>query len=159
MGHLFLLHRQARELQMRQMVEEINLGRLTIEQAMAKYKVLSRQTVTKWLERVRQEEKQRTMAQAPKQPPPTIVERIVHKADELAGQVHQLQKQLEQAQIEVLYYKSVIRVAEQELGIAIEKKFDTAPAARQTIQLLRMSYPHIRLRRINGLSLRRSDWF
>ena len=38
MEHLFFLHRQARELQMRQMVEELNCGRLTREQAMAKYR-------------------------------------------------------------------------------------------------------------------------
>jgi hypothetical protein len=42
------------------MVEEINLGRHTIESAMAKYQVLTRKTVTQWLERVRQEELART---------------------------------------------------------------------------------------------------
>ncbi|RDB02247.1 hypothetical protein DVG78_29835 [Runella aurantiaca] len=112
---------------MRQMVEEINLNRLTIEQGMAKYKVLTRQTVTKWLERVRQEEQQRTdpMKQATKEPPPTIVEQIALKADELAGRVKQLEKELEQSELQILYYKTVIRVAEQELGIAIEKKSDT----------------------------------
>ena len=127
MGHIFLLRKQAHELRMRQMVEEINLNRLTIEQGMAKYKVLTRQTVTKWLERVRQEEKQRTdpMKQATKEPPPTIVEQIALKADELAGRVKQLEKELEQSQLQILYYKTVIRVAEQELGIAIEKKSDT----------------------------------
>ena len=94
---------------------------------MAKYKVLTRQTVTKWLERVRQEEKQRTdpMKQATKEPPPTIVEQIALKADELAGRVKQLEKELEQSELQILYYKTVIRVAEQELGIAIEKKSDT----------------------------------
>lgn len=127
MGHLCLLRTHAHELKMRQMVEEINLGRLTVEQAMAKYTVLTRQTVTKWLNRIRQEDKQRTdtMKHALKEPAPTIVERIALKADELTGQVKQLKKELEQSRLEVLYYKSVIRVAEQELGIAIEKKFDT----------------------------------
>ncbi|GAB3644142.1 hypothetical protein [Spirosoma arcticum] len=127
MDHLFLLRTQAHELKMRQMVEEINLGRLTIDQAMAKYNVLTRHTVRKWLDRVRLEDKQRTqaMSQAAKQPPPTIVEQMAHKADELAGQVKQLQHELEQSQLQVLYYTTVIRVAEQELGIAIEKKSDT----------------------------------
>lgn len=127
MGHLFLLRTQAHELKMRQMVEEINLGRLTIDQAMAKYNLLTRHTVRKWLDRVRLEDKQRTqaMSQATKQPPPTIVEQMAHKADELAGQVKQLQNELEQSQLQVLYYTTVIRVAEQELGIAIEKKSDT----------------------------------
>ena len=124
MDHLFLLRTQAHELKMRQMVEEINLGRLTIDQAMAKFNVLTRHTVRKWLDRVRHENFQRTdaMKQASQQPPPTIVEHMAHKADELARQVKQLQKELEQAQTQVLYYSTVIRVAEQELGIAIEKK-------------------------------------
>lgn len=127
MDHLFLLRTQAHELKMSQMVEEINLGRLTIDQAMAKYNVLTRHTVRKWLDRVRLEDKQRTQAmnQAAKQQPPTIVEQMAHKADKLAGQVKQLQHELEQSQLQVLYYTTVIRVAEQELGIAIEKKSAT----------------------------------
>ncbi|AUD07530.1 hypothetical protein CWM47_28520 [Spirosoma pollinicola] len=112
---------------MRQMVEEINLGRLTIPQAMAKFNVLTRHTVRKWLDRVRHENFQRqdVMKQASQQPPPTLVERMALKADELAGQVKQLKKELEQAELQVIYYTTVIRVAEQELGIAIEKKSDT----------------------------------
>jgi len=47
---------------MRQMVEEINFGRHTIESAMSKYQVLTHSAVTKWLERVRQEEQARTQA-------------------------------------------------------------------------------------------------
>lgn len=37
MEHLFLFRSQVHELKMRQMVAEINLGRHTIESAMAKY--------------------------------------------------------------------------------------------------------------------------
>ncbi len=109
---------------MRQMVEEINLGRLTIDQAMAKYNVLTRHTVRKWLDRVRHENVQRedVMKQVSQRPSPTLVEQMAYKADELAGRVKQLEKELEQSQIQVLYYTTVIRVAEQELGIAIEKK-------------------------------------
>ena len=127
MDHLFLLRTQAHELKMRQMVEEINLGRLTIGQAMAKFNVLARHTVRKWLDRVRHKNYQRAdaMKQASQQPSPTLVEQMAHKADELAGQVKQLKKELEQAELQVIYYTTIIRVAEQELGIAIEKKFDT----------------------------------
>ncbi len=109
---------------MRQMVEEINLGRHTIASAMAKYQVLTRKTVTQWLERVRQEEQTRTpaMKQAAPKPAPTLVERVAQTADTLAGRVKQLEKELEQAELQVLYYKTVIRVAEQELGLSIEKK-------------------------------------
>ncbi len=126
MEHLFLLRSQAHELKMRQMVEEINLGRHTIESAMAKYQVLTRQTVTKWLERVRQEDLARTPAMKQAAPPaPTLVERIADTADTLAGRVKQLEKELEQAELQVLYYQTVIRVAEQELGVSIEKKSAT----------------------------------
>ena len=105
MGHLFLLRTQTHELKMRQMVEEISLGRLTMDQAMAKHNVLTRHTVRKWLDRVRLEDKRRTQAmnQAAKQPPPTIVEQMAHKADEFAGQVKQLQHELEQSQLWTCY--------------------------------------------------------
>ena len=127
MEHLFLLRKQAHELKMRQMVEEITFGRHTIESAMSHYQVLTRSTVTKWLERVRQEEQVRTqaMGNTSKKPPTTLVEQVVQHADALTGQVKQLQKQLEQAELQVLYYKNVIRVAEQELGLSIEKKSAT----------------------------------
>ena len=127
MEHLFLFRKQAHELKMRQMVEEISFGRHTIESAMSKYQVLTRSTITKWLARVREEEQARiqTMDDTPKKPPTTLVEQVVQQADALTGQVKQLQKQLEQAELQVLYYKHVIRVAEQELGLNIEKKSAT----------------------------------
>lgn len=127
MEHLFLLRKQAHELKMRQMVEEINFGRHTLESAMAKYQVRTRSTVTNWLKRVQQEEHARTQAMkdTDKKPPITLVEQVVQRADVLTGQVKQLQKQLEQAELQVLYYKTVIRVAEQELGLRIEKKSAT----------------------------------
>jgi hypothetical protein len=126
MEHFFLLRRETHELKMRQLVEEINLGRHTIESAMVKYQVRTRQTVTKWLERVRQKELARTPAMKQATPPaPTLVERVAQSADTLAGRVKQLEKELEQAELQALYYKTVIRVAEQELGVSIEKKSAT----------------------------------
>jgi hypothetical protein len=62
MEYSLLLRKQAHELKMRQMVEEINFNCHTIESVMSKYQVLTRSTVTKWLERVRQEEQARTLA-------------------------------------------------------------------------------------------------
>jgi hypothetical protein len=47
----------------------------------------------------------------------------VQHADALTEQVKQLQKQLEQAELQMRYYKNVIWVAEQELGLSIGKKF------------------------------------
>ena len=124
MEHLFLFRSQVHELKMRQMVEEINLGRHTIGSAMAKYQVLTRKTVTQWVERVQQEELVRTQAMKESAPKPasTLVERVAQTADTLAGRVKQLEKGLEQAELQVLYYKTVIRVAEQELGVSLEKK-------------------------------------
>lgn len=123
MEHILLLRKQVHGLKMRQMVEEINLGRLTIDQARAKYNLLTRHTVRKWLERVSKETKQRAQAmEQTDRKAPTIVEQVAHKADELAQRVKQLEAQLEQSNLQVLYYSTVIRVAEQELGIAIEKK-------------------------------------
>lgn len=114
MEHLFLFRSRVHELKMRQMVEEINLGRHTIESDMAKYQVLTRKTVTQWLECVRQEELARTQAMKESAPKPasTLAERVAQTADTLAGRVKQLEKELEQAELQVLYYKTVIRVAE-----------------------------------------------
>lgn len=50
---------------------------------------------------------------------------MAQTADTLAGRVKQLEKELEQAELQVLYYKTVIRVAEQELGVSLEKKSAT----------------------------------
>ena len=127
MVHLFLFRKQAHELKMRQMVEKINFGRHPIKSTMSKYQVLTRSIVTKWLERIRQEEQARTQAMenTPKKPPTTLVEQVVQHADVLTDQVKQLQEQLEQAELQVFYYKNVIRVAEQELGLSIEKKSGT----------------------------------
>lgn len=108
--------------------------RQVLDQAMAKYNVLTRRTVRKWLDRVRHENFQHAdfMNQAPKQPPPMLVEQMAHKADELAGRVKQMETELEQSQIQVFYYTTVIRVTEKDLGIALWKK---AAVARTITQL------------------------
>jgi hypothetical protein len=54
-------------------------------------------------------------------PAPTLVERFAQSVDELSGRVKQLEKELEQAEFQALYYKTIIRMAEQELGVSIEK--------------------------------------
>ncbi|MGI4823592.1 MAG: hypothetical protein ACRYFV_20460 [Janthinobacterium lividum] len=85
------------------MVEEITLGRHTIESAMAKYEVLTRKTVTQWLESVWQKEVACTQAMKEFTPTPasTLVERMVKTADTLAGRVKQLEKESEQAELQV----------------------------------------------------------
>ncbi|MBT9395575.1 hypothetical protein KLP40_20585 [Hymenobacter sp. NST-14] len=100
MGHLFLFGKQAHKLKMRQIVKEITCGGYTIESAMSKYQVLIRSTVTKWLERVRQQEQAPTQAMDYnlKKPPTTPIEQVVQHTDVLTGQVKRLQEQLEQAE-------------------------------------------------------------
>ena len=50
-----------------------------------------------------------------------------HDPDALKKQVKQLQKRLELEQQRSEFYRTMIDIAERELGIAIRKKFDTKP--------------------------------
>lgn len=122
MEHLFLYRMQEHELTMRQMVEEIHQGTLNILQAAAKYQV-NRNTVKRWLVKIEDEKQQTTTSldNAPK----TVVEQIATRADKLEGKVKELEKALKEAQLKALYYSTLVKVAEQELGIQIEKKSDT----------------------------------
>ncbi|MEJ7664284.1 MAG: hypothetical protein WKG07_34560 [Hymenobacter sp.] len=48
-----------------------------------------------------------------------------------------MQKQLEQAELQVLYYKNVSRVAEQELGLRLEKSpLPSSPAPARKLPAL-----------------------
>lgn len=119
MEHLFLYRMQEHELTMRQMVEEINQGSLNILQAAEKYQV-NRSTVKRWLAKIENEEQHRASA-GPEQAPKTVVEQIATRADKLEGKVKELEKALKEAQLKALYYSTLVKVAEQELGIDIEK--------------------------------------
>ena len=123
MEHLFLYRMQEHELTMRQMVEEIKAGTLNILQAAAKYQV-NRNTVKRWLAKIENEEQQRASL-GPEGAPKTVVEQIATRADKLEGKVKELEKALKEAQLKALYYSTLVKVAEQELGIDIEKKYAT----------------------------------
>jgi transposase len=123
MEHLFLYRMQEHELTMRQMVEEIKAGTLNILQAAAKYQV-NRSTVKRWLAKIENEEQQRAST-GPDEVPKTVVEQIATRADKLEGKVKELEKALKEAQMKALYYSTLVKVAEQELGIDIEKKSAT----------------------------------
>jgi transposase len=114
---------QEHELTMRQMVEEIKAGTLNILQAATKYQV-NRSTVKRWLAKIENEEQQRVPT-GPEEAPKTIVEQIATRADKLEGKVKELEKALKEAQMKALYYSTLVKVAEQELGIDIEKKSAT----------------------------------
>lgn len=123
MEHLFLYRMQEHELTMRQMVEEIKAGTLNILQAATKYQV-NRSTVKRWLAKIENEEQQRAPT-SPEEAPKTVVEQIATRADKLEGKVKELEKALKEAQMKALYYSTLVKVAEQELGIDIEKKSAT----------------------------------
>ena len=123
MEHLFLYRMQEHELTMRQMVEEIKAGTLNILQAAAKYQV-NRSTLKRWLAKIENEEQQKVSA-GPEEAPKTVVEQIATRADKLEGKVKELERALKEAQMKALYYSTLVKVAEQELGIDIEKKSST----------------------------------
>jgi transposase len=101
------------------MVEEIHHGTLNILQAAVKYQV-NRSTVKRWLAKI-EDEKQQQITTSPDNPPKTVVEQIANRADKLEGKVKELEKALKEAQMKALYYSTLLKVAEQELGIQIEK--------------------------------------
>ena len=126
---------QDHELTMRQMVEEVHRGLLNIGQAAAKFEV-NRKTVNHWLDKVEQEaasaEKKAPEKKAPKtstqrpsrrrKAPPPSADQAAARLIELQTKIIALERELEASNFKTLYYSTLIRVAEQELGIDIEKK-------------------------------------
>jgi transposase-like protein len=130
MEQLSQLRMQDHELTMRQMVEEIHRGLLNIGQAAAKFEV-TRQTVKHWVDKVEQEtasaEKKASKAAAQrrsrrKKTPPPSADQATARTMELQTKIVALERELEASIFKTLYYSTLIRVAEQELGIDIEKK-------------------------------------
>ncbi len=115
---------------MRQMVAEIHQGKLNIAQAAAKFET-TRKTVQHWMEIVEEEAEANGLPPAP--PParkrsPLPVPEDSEEVKGLKAKVYTLQKELETANFKALYYSTLMRVAEEELGIDIEKKFVTKPS-------------------------------
>ena len=124
---------QDHELIMRQMVKEIHQGLLNIGQAAAKFEVTC-QTVRHWLDKVEQEvaltdlKASETAARRPtrrKKAPPPSADQETARIMELQTKVHALKQELEASNFKALYYSTLVKVAEQELGIDIEKKSAT----------------------------------
>ena len=122
------------ELTMRQMVTEIHQGKLNIDQAAAKFEV-NRKTVQRWLDLVEEEAE----ADHPTQPATcrpeagkTRTRRTMAEDSEevkaLKSKIRSLESELEAATFKALYYSTLIRVAEDELGLDIEKKSVTKPS-------------------------------
>lgn len=135
MASLYQLRMQKHELSMRQMVAEIHHGKLNIARAAAKFET-TRKTVQHWVDIV--EEEAETNGLPPAQPPSPLVARkptnrpMPEDSEEvktLKDKVHVLEGELETANLKALYYATLMRVAEDELGIDIEKKSVTKPSA------------------------------
>ena len=69
---------------------------------------------------------------APKQPPkkrnrksPGSKDQAIAQLEELQAKVHSLEQELDASKFKALYYSALIKVAEQELDIDIEKKYAT----------------------------------
>ena len=127
---------QQHELTMRQMVQQIHLGKLNLDQAAVQFNV-NRKTVRHWVNKVEQEVElsRQTAAEQPNLPPtrkqiatPRFSSKANEQASELLARVHALEQELEVAQFKSLYYSTIVRVAEQELGVDIEKKSVTKPS-------------------------------
>lgn len=119
---------------MRQMVAEIHQGKLNIAQAAAKFEV-TRKAVQHWVNIV--EEEAEANGLSPAQPPsPRVVKKQTapnpddsEQVRSLKAKIHALEKEVETANFKALYYTTLVRVAEEELGIDIEKKSATKPSA------------------------------
>jgi len=126
---------QQHELTMRQMVELIHLGKLNMDQAAVQFEV-NRKTVRHWVDKVEKEAQtnQETVSELPNLPPvekKIAVPRSPSQSEdqhELHAKVHALEQELEVAKFKALYYSTIVKVAEQELGVDIEKKSVTKPS-------------------------------
>ncbi|TXK29873.1 helix-turn-helix domain-containing protein [Pontibacter qinzhouensis] len=115
---------------MRQMVEEIHRGLLNIKQAAAKFEV-NRDTVKHWLDKVEQEHLS-IKDKVPVKPSPRKKKASAPQPEEATAQIMELQtklqaleQELEASKFKALYYSTLLKIAEQELGIDIEKKSAT----------------------------------
>lgn len=132
MDQLNLSPMQQHELTMRQMVQQIHLGKLNMDQAAVQFEV-NRKTVRHWVDKVEKETQtnQETVSELSNLPPvrkKTVAPGSSSQSEdqhELRAKVHALEQELEEAKFKALYYSTIVKVAEQELGIDIEKKSAT----------------------------------
>jgi transposase-like protein len=135
MDQLNLSPMQQHELTMRQMVQQIHLGKLNLDQAAVQFEV-NRKTVRHWVDKVEKETQtnQETVSELSNLPPvrkKTVAPGSPSQNEdqhELRAKVHALEQELEEAKFKALYYSTIVKVAEQELGVDIEKKSATKPS-------------------------------
>ena len=135
MKSLVQLRMMQHEKIMRQMVAEIHRGKLNIDQAAAKFEI-TRKTVQHWIDIVEEESERPGQANVDEIIRPTArkkprrdrpVQGDSGQTEELKAQIRALEQELEAAKFKALYYSTLVQVAEQELGVDIEKKSATKP--------------------------------
>jgi transposase-like protein len=115
-------HRQT----MLQMVSEIHQGKLNITQAANKFSV-TRDTVKTWLDKVEDKALEHPVCEkvastSKKFQSGRAKKDAAAQVDELMAKISLLEEELDAAKFKAIYYSTLIQVAEQELGLDIEKK-------------------------------------
>jgi phosphomevalonate kinase len=82
-------------------------------------------TVRKWVRTLEDEKFLMAGDPSSKSKPPGVVQKLQQHTDDLATRVKQLEAALQEADIKALYYEQMVRTAEKELGIDIQKKSAT----------------------------------
>lgn len=96
-------------------------GELTKEQARTTYNIGGNSSILEWMRKFgycSNPDRQKPMAESHNKPDP----------EQLKKKVRQLEKQLKNERVRSEFYRTMIDVAERELGISIRKKSDTNPS-------------------------------
>jgi transposase len=125
MESVFLLRKDSHELRMRKMAEEILENGLSEHAARVRYQIKSIGTVRKWVRTLEDEKLLMAGNSSSKPKPPGVVQKLQQHTEDLTARLGQLEAALKEADIKGLYYEQIVRTAEKELGIDIEKKSAT----------------------------------
>lgn len=103
-------------------VSRVASGEMTKEQARLHFGIGGSSSILEWMKKYGYCSD--SLAKLPMSTPPDNPDDL----GQLKKKVHQLQKQLETERIRSEFYRTMIEVAERELGIPIRKKSDTNPS-------------------------------
>jgi transposase len=122
MRNVTLLRKDSHELRMRKMAEEILENGLSEHAARVRYQIKSIATVQKWVRILEDEKFLMAASHSSKPKPPGVIQKLQQHTEDLATRISQLEAALQEADIKALYYEQMVRAAEKELGIDIQKK-------------------------------------
>ncbi len=122
MGNVLLLRKDSHKLRMRKMAEKILENGLSEHAAKVRYQIKSITTVQKWVRTLEDEKFLMAGEPSSKPKPAGVVQKLLQHSEDLTARVKQLEAALQEADIKALYYEQMIRTAEKELGIDIQKK-------------------------------------